>query len=582
MSIFILHRNQSLDAASKTVANSLIANGFKKAKAINNQEYSLIFLQKLIYADRPEHPLADPFLQIDKDNFIGYSGSFFFDGLIGTEALKACFTAFNPKNSDPLDWQRTNGQFTLIVQKGSGLFIAADNLGACKIYHNNERTIFSNSFQVLVDLIPHGDIDIQGCYEYAWNGNTFGEITFINQIRSTPFDHTVLVKKNCTFVKRDNLVKWRAAPPKISFEETAELQIAKLRRLFTIYKNCFGNRINTALSGGYDSRLILALFLDAGITPSLFVYGPNGDPDVETAKSIAAGEGLALDVIDKSQLVDMDPERFPEHIEKNWAIFDGWKLAGLFDSGIDTSDRINRSHSHLVVNGGVGEIYRNFFYLPDRPITIKELIWAFFSRDDPRTCSEVFSSKHYRENLEDSLIQALGDGADWNERGRTEMAYPLFRGRYWTARDAALNTRIGWAAFPFLEPSVNLDTWHIPLKYKEYGHLEARMIQILNPKLASYKSVYGYNFASTPGLGYRLSNWSSSNRPIWLRGYLYRAKNNRRKPLPFFLQDNYLERVIDTSFPRMKQFFNMKRINDPEVYNRIATMEYALTRRGWA
>ncbi len=155
--------------------------------------------------------------------------------------------------------------------------------------------------------------------------------------------------------------------------------------------------------------MILALFLDAGITPSLFVYGPNGDPDVEAAKNIAAGEGLALDVIDKSQLVDMDPERFPQHIEKNWAIFDGWKPAGLFDSGVDTSDRINRSHSQLVVNGGVGEIYRNFFYLPDRPVSLKELIWAFFSRDDPRACTEVFSSRHYRENLEETLSQALGE-----------------------------------------------------------------------------------------------------------------------------------------------------------------------------
>jgi hypothetical protein len=580
MSIFILTRDPSLKSASKTVGNSLSANGFNKAEEIQTQEYSLLFLQKLIYAKDTSPPLAIPFLQIDKDNFIGYCGSFFFDGLIGKPALKACYNAFN---ADGIDWTRCHGQFTLIIQKNYELFIAADSLGTTKIYHNPEKTIFSNSFQVVFDIIPHGEVDVQGCYEYAWNGNTFGEKTFIRQISSLPFNKTILINKNnCAFIKKENFLEWKKPTSNLSFDETVELQLSKLRDLFKIYRNCFGDRINTALSGGYDSRLILALFLDAGVTPSLFVYGPNGDPDVETAKNIARGEGLDLDVVDKNSLVDMKPERFANHIEKNWSIFDGWKLSGLFDSGVDMDDRIKRSQSQLVVNGGAGEIYRNFFYLPNSAVTIKQLIWAFFSRYDPRACTQAFSANYYRQNLEKSLGKALGSGANWDNRGRSEMAYPLFRGRYWTARDAALKTRIGWAAFPFLEPSIIKDSWSIPQKYKEHGQLEARMIKMLNPKLASYKSAYGYDFATTPGATHRLSSWLSTNRPLWLRGYLYRAKFNSKRALPFFLQDSYLGQVIDLSFPHMKQFFNIELINDPEVYNRVATMEYAINRRDWA
>jgi hypothetical protein len=578
MSIFILTRDKSLKSASKTVGKNLSANGFNRAKEIQTQEYSLLFLQKLIYAKDTKHPLANPFLQFDNENFIGYCGSFFFDGLIGKLALKACYKAFN---ADGLDWKRCHGQFTLIIQKNSELFIASDSLGATKIYHNPQRTIFSNSFQVLIDLTPHGEIDVQGCYEYAWNGNTFGEKTFIRQISSIPFDQTVLIKKNCTFITRENLLEWEKPTANLSFDESVELQLSKLRDLFKIYRNCFGDKINTALSGGYDSRLILALFLDAGVTPSLFVYGPHGDPDVETAKNIASGEGLPLDVVDKTSLVDMNPERFAENVEKNWLIFDGWKLSGLFDSGVDSDDRINRSQSHLVVNGGAGEIYRNFFYLPNSTITIKQLIWAFFSRYDPRACSKIFSADQYGQNLEKSLVKALGSGANWDDRGRSEMAYPLFRGRYWTARDAALNTRIGWTAFPFLEPSIIKDSWLTPLKYKEYGQLEAKMIKMLNPQLAAYKSAYGYDFANPPGVTHRLSSWSSTNRPLWLRGYLYRTKFYRKKARPFFVQDSYLGQVIDLSFPNMKHFFNIELINDPEVYNRVATMEYVISRRGW-
>ncbi|MBF0194427.1 MAG: hypothetical protein HQL71_07690 [Magnetococcales bacterium] len=577
MSIFILTRDPTLDKACKTVSKALCANGFNKAKDIETQEYSLTFLQKLIYNKDKKQPLANTFLQIDNENFIAYCGSFFFDGLIGKPALKACYNAFNRYG---VDWTRCNGQFTLIIKKNSETFIASDSLGATKIYHNPEKTIFSNSFQVLVDIIPQAEIDFQGCYEYAWNGNTFGEKTFISQIKSLPFEQTISLNKNCNINKRENLLEWNKPTVNLSFDENVEIQLNKLRALFKIYRNCFGDKINTALSGGYDSRLILALLLDAGVTPSLFVYGPNGDPDVETAKNIAKGEDLLLDVVDKTSLVDMSPDRFAEQIKKNWAVFDGWKLSGIFDSGVDIDDRINRSLSHLVINGGAGEIYRNFFYLPNSNISIKQLVWAFFSRYDPRACTNIFSAIGYKQNLETSLVKALGSGANWEDRGRSEMAYPLFRGRYWTARDAAINTRIGWAAFPFLEPSIIKDTWSIPFKYKEHGRLEAQMIKTLNPKLATYKSAYGYDFSNIPSVAHRLSNWTSTNRPIWLRGYLYRAKFNRKRALPFYLQDNYLEQIIDLSFPHMKRFFNMALINDPEVYNRVATMEYAVTKKG--
>ncbi len=77
MSIFILTRDPSLNSASKTVGKILSANGFNRAKEIQTQEYSLLFLQKLIYAKDTKQPLANPFLQIDKDNFIGFCGSFF-------------------------------------------------------------------------------------------------------------------------------------------------------------------------------------------------------------------------------------------------------------------------------------------------------------------------------------------------------------------------------------------------------------------------------------------------------------------------------------------------------------------------
>ncbi|MBF0454219.1 MAG: hypothetical protein HQL72_05295 [Magnetococcales bacterium] len=579
MALFFLTRNPSPLHKIHTLESHLTTQGFVQAQSLITPEYRLAFFYKLIHSQQPDSPLFPSFISMGDDQFIGVCGCFFFDDSVGVSALKGCFTAFEEGH---LDWNRTRGQFTLVIQKGGTLFLASDTLGASKIYHNEDQTLFSNSFQVLFDLLPHGESDPQGCYEYAWNGTTFGQKTFIKQIKTLSFDRTIKLDDRVRFPKRENLCDWQPPGRPLSFEETVHQQLDKLRPLFATYRDCFGDRINTALSGGYDSRLILALFLDAGVVPDLFVYGSETDGDVTVAKQIAQGEGLPLKVIDKSRLANLTPDGFAEQLEKNWYLFDGWKSDGLLDSGVDGADRVSRASNHLVVNGGLGEIYRNFFYLPDRPLTIEQLVWSFFSRYDPKTCTDAFSPTDYGQHLTTALTHALGRGADWLHRGRIEMAYPLFRGRYWTARESALNSRIGWAAFPFLEPTLIRDSWHIPLTYKEQGRLEARMIQQLNPRLAHYHSIYGHRLSTAPPLKQRWAYWSSSHRPIGLRGYLYRLKFSRPKNRPFYLQETFLNEVLDLSFPRMSRYFHREKINDPDLFNRVATMEYALARRGWA
>ncbi|MBF0126483.1 MAG: hypothetical protein HQM02_04645, partial [Magnetococcales bacterium] len=42
----------------------------------------------------------------------------------------------------------------------------------------------------------------------------------------------------------------------------------------------------------------------------------------------------------------------------------------------------------------------------------------------------------------------------------------------------------------------------------------------------------------------------------------------------------WLERVLDTSFPFMRPLFQVEGIHDPEVYNRVATMEYLFQQAG--
>ena len=78
--------------------------------------------------------------------------------------------------------------------------------------------------------------------------------------------------------------------------------VAALDPVFDSIVGSAGDRIDTAISGGYDSRLILALLRARGVRPRLHVYGSDADSDVRIARQICAGEGLTLEHIDKSRL----------------------------------------------------------------------------------------------------------------------------------------------------------------------------------------------------------------------------------------------------------------------------------------
>ena len=91
------------------------------------------------------------------------------------------------------------------------------------------------------------------------------------------------------------------------------------------------------------------------------------------------------------------------------------------------------------LNGSLGEIYRNFFYMPDRPSSTAAVISTFYSRYDPK----VFTVALRRKDVSfgdggHAMRQAIGTAFKSNSRaGRVEELTLKFHGRFWTGRDAA-------------------------------------------------------------------------------------------------------------------------------------------------
>lgn len=362
-------------------------------------------------------------------------------------------------------------------------------------------------------------------------------------------------------------------------DDYAEDHAARARRLFGDLAGAYGERLRLSFSSGYDSRLMLAALKSVGTQPSLFVYGKAGDIDVEIAKKVAWSQRLDLDVIDKDELGD-DPEALsPERQERDFVAFDAWKVDGIFDAGDDDPDRRSRHEGGRVpLNGSLGEVYRNFFYVRDRPMALEDVVSAFFSAYAPRACGDRFNTRTYRQTLVEAFQRELGSDQRVISRAQVESLYPLVRGRYWTGRDVNLNLRYGQMFFPFMQAQLIEGTSEIPIAFKDYGRLEARIIDLLDHRIASVPSGYGFRFSDPPPLRYRAKQWMTLFRPPWLRRNSYRVRFARPQPLPPYLKRGFLEKLIDPTMPYMRRYFHADRLFDPDACNRVATMEYIFQR----
>lgn len=511
----------------------------------------------------------------DNGDFAACTGIFFYRGLRLEGGLERLLGDFDSRS---FPWSECRGHYAVILFKAGRLWLACDELGAYKIYRDREGTRLSSSFSAVRATLPSVRPDPQGVYEYAFNGATYGEKTFLREVLQQRHGGLYALDATARLVASAPVLGAHVAPPR-SLDAAADEYAERLRALFRVYANG-GGRFRTALSGGFDSRLILALLLDARLDPTLYVYGDDRDADVRVAKLVAAGEGLKLDHVDKESR-GVPPGRCAWATERAWARFDAWKNDGLFDNGADAEDRLQRAPAGVsVLNGSVGESFRNFFYLPDGRYRPEEIVWSFYWRIDPQELTDRFDPEGYTAAMVEDMRLALPDAprAATLNRAAVEALYPLHRARYWTGRDTGLNQRFGPLLFPFMEPRVIAGTERVPLALKDYGRLEARIIERVYPRLAHYPSVYGFVLANGPPPAYRLKMQLSVRRPTWLRRFSYRVQR-RRQPalgLPAWLREGIAAAGLNPRLPAMGEFFRVDQIRSLDMYNRIATIELAL------
>ena len=510
------------EQASRRMAASLIRQGMPPPRW---QEWAGI---RLGWHPTPDSPDPDAQWRLFEGGMVACVGTLFYRGRSGAEALDLLWHDFEgARCAASADLA---GEYQLVIARAGRIWSFGDPLGMIKLYQSVDGRLMSTSWLACADAQDRRSIDPIGALDYLFNGANHGSRTACEQVRIAD---PALVRELARGLRVPLFgpTFWLPGDPFSDRREALERISARLRHLAEGWAQGFPARVRAALSGGFDSRLLLAAARATGQAPALHVYGGPDSPDVRTAQAIDRALGLGLATVDKQALEHQLRQGGAPDLRANVDFFDGLPIDGIDDAGADRQTRLAQSaDGALALNGGGGEVLRNFFYLPDRPYRPADLVKVFYSGFDPAAVRQPEALAGLREHLAATIADETGCRGSLDRR-QVELVYPLVRGRYWTSRNNSMAARCGHFLTPLLDPVIVKAAARLPLTWKEHGRFEASLIAELAPDLARLPLAGGFSPVEGPPAAYRMSLWLQQRRPPWLRAACARWRAARRSPV---------------------------------------------------
>jgi hypothetical protein len=518
--------------------------------------------------------------RVDERRFVCDTGFVYVTGVIvykncmTREALEKLFSDFtHPSALDPFDFA---GNFQLVICKFGQVWIFGDPVGMIKTYHLTDSAIFSSSWLACASLAKTHTVDRVGALHYLALSANYDLGTIFREVRLADpvFAYTT---PNELPVEIYPTKIWQGGIKHPTFEDAAQAAAEVLRGRFELVKRYFPGTVINALSGGFDSRLIVAGLKRVDAQAMLYVFGDPNDADVVNAKLVSNGLGYQIEHVNKNDVNALLPQVNAAHIQDACNFFDGIPADGIFDRGADKQTRIRYgSTGSILLNGGAGEIMRDYMILRDGNFTANQLVSVFYSQYLPGMFTRRADEHEFRSRLGTTIDRQLGGNGDRYDRNMIELAYPLFRARYWLSRNNSVANRVGYYWTIPLDPLLLKQTHQYPMSWKNYGKLEARVIDILDHQTANYTSGYGFAFSNGPPLSYRMSIKLQQHRPPTLRRHSASIKRMLGLSKTYSIPAEGLKLVPGDL--AVRKIFNVDLVGDYAQADRVLTVEYLIRR----
>lgn len=424
------------------------------------------------------------------------------------ESLKSLLDDFSGGCFDPA---MLLGHYFIFLFLPSGLKILYDGSGLVKAYHDSSGSFLASSFLMASRLTGelHGTLTLNrdAAVENLVTGGITGNETLLNEV--TSFSRTSLN----LFPGAEFIIPAPSPPGELPYseEEAIRWQSGILGNYFSACSRLAGaSGADSGLTGGYDSRLILACA--TGHFTNLQVHShfrPAGSAEWRIARQIAEGERLAFVSPEVTPPELMDDEMLERIIGSSFRFNDG--IITLHCNWMEEYNTLEYrvkvlGDKRLGISGIGGEQYRNQERLYIKPWLFSRWIRYLYIRN---TSGDVFPDRRDEldmvERIREKIISMTGfsSGKRWIgledlKRIQTEVLIPAYRG----ARTDAEN-RHSWYLSPLADITVSSRAYGIIRFLKDSNDFEAKLIKAISPSLAAYPTDYGFSLISAEPLRVR-------------------------------------------------------------------------------
>ncbi|HMB89322.1 MAG TPA: asparagine synthase-related protein, partial [Rhodothermales bacterium] len=390
----------------------------------------------------------------------------------------------------PPDLDSLNGHFAAVRYQHGRLDCFTDPMGTRTLYfvQLDDGVAFSTRLDWLARLRGEAAINF-GVFGSHWlSFNQWSSESLVKGVqRLGPGGHATLTERGLDLTETPWL-------PDIDESDCDGSQFAQMLSVL-VHPHCNNGRtVSLSLSGGMDSRLVLAMRREA--TPvRTHTFGPDALPDAHVARRIADGEGLQHQAL-HAPVPDADTclSLLRHHMAATQAISPASAVVGL--SHFPTL----RAKGFIIIDGGMGEITRRKFL--DRLLLFnRKALQAgdvdailpylrfhgpdFFSSETKRAMDQGFREEVASMWQAMPSPQTIGD-ENFLDLLRVRTVLPNFYGYEQNRLDGVIQNYM-----PFAQPALLRAVFQVPLSLRRKGRLVRQLIRTHHAALARYPLVKG-------------------------------------------------------------------------------------------
>jgi hypothetical protein len=363
-------------------------------------------------------------------------------------------------------------------------------------------------------------LDPLGCEEFLRTGIVYEDRSFFRDVRKLApasiyhFAQGKLLEKQTYWDIR------QLAPESLKGERAIEAFGASLTQAAKQVGQAFP-KIISDLTGGYDSRALVAGLLSAGVNFETTVSGAPASPDVVIARGLAGLTGQP------HHPVEVNPQISYAQLQKALAVTDGEiDLVEYGRNVLPVHERTARQYD-ISLNGSFGEIARGYWWellLPhtgQRALLDARKVAAGRYVVDPGS-PQLFPKPTDLVTHFAAMIERANEGLSaWPNTTQMDHAYLRMRMQRWQGRMATSTDQIRPCLSPLMFRPVLETMLQTEQRLRQRSLLVREMLVRLQPKLAAYPLEHGY-----PAEPFRLGNahrfvplLTSYGQKIWDKGW---------------------------------------------------------------